>query len=334
MSSPVVETVNLVKHFPLDNSIFAKLSGAANRVVHAVDNVSITIGQNETLGLVGESGSGKTTLGLTVLMLTKPTSGSIKFKGTPLENLKGPELRRIRRDMQVVFQDPNSSLDPRMNVKDIVAEPLTSQMKLNREEIRERVAVALEKARLERDFMLRYPHEFSGGQRQRIAIARALISNPSFIILDEPTSSLDVSVQAQILNLLVTLQNELKLSYLFISHNIDVVTYISDRVAVMYLGKIVEVADPHQIVEDPLHPYTQMLIASVPSLRDYAKKKVEAIGETPSAILPPTGCRFHTRCPFAKQVCKTTEPDLVTISESRSVACHMVNGNAAYDNDI
>jgi len=333
MSSSLVETVNLVKHFPVDNSIFAKISGAANRVVHAVDNVSITISQNETLGLVGESGSGKTTLGLTVLMLTKPTSGSVRFRGTPIETLKGSELRRIRREMQVVFQDPNSSLDPRMKVMDIVAEPLTSQMKLNHEETRERVASALEKARLERDFMVRYPHEFSGGQRQRIAIARALISNPSFIILDEPTSSLDVSVQAQILNLLVTLQNELKLSYLFISHNIDVVTYISDRVAVMYLGRVVEVADPHQIVEDPLHPYTQMLIASVPSLRDLAKKKVEATGETPSAILPPSGCRFHTRCPFARKICKITEPELVTISESRSVACHMVSDNAAYNKD-
>ncbi|HYB84896.1 MAG TPA: ABC transporter ATP-binding protein [archaeon] len=335
MNRPIIETLHLVKHFPLGSSMLARFSGtSSSKVVHAVDDVSISIGQNETLGLVGESGSGKTTLGLSVLMLTRPTSGSITFKGKPLEKLNGAELRRIRRDMQVVFQDPNSSLDPRMKVEDIVAEPLTSQMKLKRNEVREKVAGALEKAQLDRNFISRYPHEFSGGQRQRIAIARALISEPSFVILDEPTSSLDVSVQAQILNLLVQLQNNLKLSYLFISHNIDVVTYVSDRVAVMYLGKVVEIADPSQIVENPLHPYTQMLIASVPSLRDYAKQKIEAKGETPSAVLPPTGCRFHPRCPFAKRICKTTEPELITISEMRRVACHMVAANPAYDTDI
>ena len=333
-SLPVLETTGLVKHFPLDTSWLAKLSKGEGKAVHAIDNVSITINQNETLGLVGESGSGKTTLGLTALMLTKPTKGTVKFKGTNLETLKGAELRKIRREMQVVFQDPNSSLDPRMKVKDIVAEPLTSQMKLARQEVERRVGVALQRARLDESFMWRYPHEFSGGQRQRIAIARALISEPSFIVLDEPTSSLDVSVQAQILNLLVALQNELNLSYLFISHNIDVVTYISDRVAVMYLGEIVEIADPQQIVQDPLHPYTQMLIASVPSLRDMAKRKVEATGETPSAISPPSGCRFHTRCPFAKKVCGTVAPKLLKISEARSVACHMVTGNEEYKGDI
>ena len=329
VQSAVVEAIDVVKHFPASSEFLGRKS--SRKYVHAVDGVSVSINENEILGLLGESGSGKTTLAQIILMLTRPTSGKIIFEGKSIENSKENELRKIRRYMQVVFQDPNSSLDPRMKVFDIIAEPLTAHGHIPKEEISSKVFTALERVGLNKGSAERYPHEFSGGQKQRIAIARAIVGGPRFVVLDEPTSSLDVSVQASILNLLVSLQKQDGLSYLFISHNIDVIRYISDRIAVMYLGKIVEIADSASLTSSPLHPYTQMLLSSAPS-NENPEKKIEAKGEVPSAIDPPSGCRFHPRCPFAKKVCAEREPPL-TMHEGRGVACFIQEHDAEYESD-
>jgi peptide/nickel transport system ATP-binding protein/oligopeptide transport system ATP-binding protein len=292
--------------------------------VKAVDEVSFTLGFNETLGLVGESGSGKTTLGRAVLMLDVPTRGDISFKGENIAKLKGEDLRLKRREMQIVFQDPMSSLDPRQRLKDIVLEPLRAFQKYNKDlDQRKLVSETLALVGLPDDSLMRFPHQFSGGQRQRIAIARALILNPQFLVLDEPTSALDSSIQTQILNLLRRIQDEKKLSYLFISHNVNVVKYMADRIAVMYCGKIIEIGRTRDVIEKPLHPYTIALISAVPQPdpeKNINEKPLK--GEIPSPVNVPTGCRFHPRCPYAVEICKTTQPELIKADTEHWSACH------------
>ncbi|MCD6363419.1 MAG: ATP-binding cassette domain-containing protein [Synergistetes bacterium] len=320
----ILRVDNLVKHFPIDKGIiFSKIVG----YVRAVDGISFSIEQGETLGLVGESGSGKSTTGLLVIGLLNPTSGSIEFKGKELSKLTGEELKIFRQKAQIVFQDPFSSLNPRMIVKDIVGRPLKVHgLAKNDRDMEKKVLELLEEVGLKEEHLSRYPHEFSGGQRQRIAIARALICNPEFIVLDEPTSALDVSVQAQILNLLKKLQIDRKLSYLFISHDLSVIRHMSHKIAVMYLGKIVEYAPKKTLFENPLHPYTQALLKSIPKpaiTRESVEEKIIR-GDVPSPMNPPPGCRFHTRCPLAKEICGRKEPSLKRVSDGHLVACHMI----------
>jgi oligopeptide/dipeptide ABC transporter ATP-binding protein len=323
MTESIIEGSEVVKYFPLRHGVLERLANKKQLNVRAVDSVNLKIGPKETLGLVGESGSGKTTLGRVMLMIEKPTSGRIFFKGQEITNLKPEDLRKMRKKMQMVFQNPNSSLDPRQRIKDILAEPLKAFRQHRNEEIKEIVLRVLGAVGLPEDGMMRFPHEFSGGQRQRVAIARALVLNPEFIILDEPTSALDSSVQAQILNLLRKLQDEFDLSYLFITHNVNVVKYMADRVAVMYCGKMVEVGETQQLLERPLHPYTMTLIASIPKPDPDDKLQAMTLkGEIPSSVNPPSGCRFHPRCPYAKEICRTTEPELREIEGAHWSACH------------
>ncbi len=317
----ILEIQDLKKYFPVKGGIAMRVIG----YVKAVDGVSISIDKGETFGLVGESGSGKTTLGRTVLKLTEPTSGRIIFDGRDITYLKGKELTPLRKEMQIVFQDPYRALHPRKRVKDIVGEPLIIHKKASESEVREKVAEMLKLVGLNVEHMDRYPHEFSGGQRQRIVIARALILRPKFIVLDEPTSALDVSVQAKILNLLNDLKKKFQLTFLLISHNLAVVQYMSHRIGVMYLGKLMEVADSDELFENPLHPYTHALMSAIPVPDPkLAKKKRKVIlkGEIPSPLNPPRGCRFHTRCPYAKDICKKEEPPLVEVRPGHFVACH------------
>ena len=292
--------------------------------MHALDGVTFDVSQNETLGVVGESGCGKTTLARSVLLLTRPTSGTIEFEGTDITGLQKREVRRLRSKMQIIFQDPISSLDPRMRVRDIVAEPLVAAGERDHAAIMERVRLMLEKVGLSSETMNRFPHQFSGGQRQRIGIARALVCNPEFLVLDEPTSALDASIQAQVLNLLRRLERDLRLTSIFISHNINVVCYMSGSIAVMYAGEIVETAPTRDLLSKPLHPYTQTLLASVPRT-DPSQRRPEGkiVGEQPSPVSPPPGCRFHPRCPHAFEKCGSAEPDHVTIAANRWVACHL-----------
>jgi len=324
MSSSILEVQNLAKYYPVRGAIGSAVIKREKLWVKAVDDVSFTLGFNETLGLVGESGSGKTTLGRAVLMLDPPTRGAISFKGQNITKLKGEHLRLIRREMQIVFQDPMSSLDPRQRLKDIVLEPLHAFEKyIKNQDQRKLLSETLASVGLHEDNLMRFPHQFSGGQRQRIAIARALILNPEFIVLDEPTSALDSSIQTQILNLLRRLQVQRKLSYLFISHNVNVVKYMADRIAVMYCGKIIEVGRTRDVVERPLHPYTIALISSVP-LPDPEKAINEKPlqGEIPSPVNVPSGCRFHPRCPYAKDICRSNQPELIEADSGHWSACH------------
>ncbi|MCS7286356.1 MAG: ABC transporter ATP-binding protein [Anaerolineae bacterium] len=296
--------------------------------IRAVDDVSFFIRKGETFGLVGESGSGKTTVGRTILLLHRPTSGKVYFDGIDLTALKGEELRRMRRRMQIIFQDPYASLNPRMTVGDIIGEPLEIHGIARGREKRERVMELLQVVGLNPYFINRYPHEFSGGQRQRIGVARALAMNPDFIVCDEPISALDVSIQAQIINLLEELQDRFGLTYLFIAHDLAVVRHISNRVAVMYLGKIVELTDRDSLYNNPLHPYTQALLSAIPipdPVVEERRRRIILKGEIPSPANPPSGCRFHTRCPVVMDICKEVEPEFKDIGGEHWVACHRIS---------
>jgi oligopeptide/dipeptide ABC transporter ATP-binding protein len=313
-----VRVRGLVKHFPLEDS---------DDVVRAVDGVTFEIIRGETLGLVGESGCGKSTVGRCLLRLIEPTAGEVEFDGRDVLATGGRELRELRREMQIIFQDPYASLNPRMRVRDIVGEPLVIHGIKDKDERRARVAELMTKVGLDPDYMNRYPHEISGGQRQRLGIARALALNPKLIVADEPVSALDVSVQAQVVNLLQDLQAEFGLTYLFISHGLAVVEHISTRVAVMYLGRIVEVASASELYVEPLHPYTQALLSAIP-IPDPTRKRKRIIltGDVPTPINPPSGCRFRTRCPAAIPECAQIDPDLREISPGHTVACIRVPG--------
>jgi oligopeptide transport system ATP-binding protein len=316
---------HLVKYFPINRGIIIMKQVGA---VHAVDDVSFDIYRGETLGLVGESGSGKSTTGRTILQLYKPTSGHVYFEGVDLTTLKQEEMRKLRRNMQMIFQDPYASLNPRMTVGEIVGEPLVIHNVLQGKAVDRRVEELLELVGLNPAFANRYPHEFSGGQRQRIGVARALALQPQLIICDEPISALDVSIQAQVVNLLEDLQKEFNLTYLFIAHDLSVVKHTSNRVAVMYLGIIVEVASRDELYAHPLHPYTQALLSAVPIPDPVAEEKRKRIilqGDVPSPVNPPSGCRFRTRCPLAVDICKEQKPEFREVSPGHFVACHLVS---------
>ncbi len=348
---PLIKTYNLKKYYELvEGGIFRK----RKLYVKAVDNINLTIYRGECLGLVGESGCGKTTLGKTIIRLLDPTSGHILFDVPPkilgeieklmndnseeskiklkeylskydIATFKGSKLKSLRRRMQIVFQDPRTSLNPRMFVKDIVGEPLIVHKLAKKSEVEERVLEMLEMVGLTKMHLRRYPHEFSGGQRQRIAIARALITRPDFVVLDEPTSAVDVSVRAKLLELFKDLQEKLNLTYLFISHDLSVIECLSNRVAVMYLGKIIELASTRELFDNPLHPYTKALISAIPIPDPTAKReRIILKGEVPSPINPPSGCRFHPRCQYARDICRTEEPKLIRAGSNHYVACHLV----------
>ena len=321
----LIKVDNLTKHFPIiRGAIIQRQVGA----VQAVDKVSFDIREGETLGLVGESGCGKSTTGRCIVQLIRPTSGKVLYRGKELTQLKGERLRQERRNMQFIFQDPYASLNPRMTVGDIVGEPLDIHgLEKTRKERNERVKVLLRLVGLNPYFINRYPHEFSGGQRQRIGVARALALNPEFIVCDEPISALDVSIQAQVVNLLEELQGRFGLTYLFIAHDLSMVRHISDRTAVMYLGKVVELATRDELYNHPLHPYTQALLSAVPIPDPVIERKRQRIilkGDVPSPVNPPAGCRFHTRCPLAQDICKRLEPEWREVGPGHWVACHLV----------
>jgi oligopeptide transport system ATP-binding protein len=321
----LVKVRDLKKYFPITSGVIVQREVGA---VKAVDGVSFDVYEGETLGIVGESGCGKSTMGRTVLQLYRPTAGTVEFEGKTISALKGEDLRRMRRRMQMIFQDPYASLNPRMTVGRIIAEPLAVHSVGSAKEQMERVQYLLERVNLNPYFVNRYPHEFSGGQRQRIGIARALALNPSFVVCDEPISALDVSIQAQVVNLLQDLQKEFNLTYLFIAHDLSMVRHICDRVAVMYLGKIVEVAPADELYTNPLHPYTQALLSAVPVPDPEVERKRQRIilkGDVPSPANPPVGCNFNTRCPVAVDICFKEEPPLEEVTPGHWVACHRVN---------
>ena len=321
MFDAVIEVNDLKKYFPIQRNLFTK----ATHAVHAVDGVTFSIREGETLCLVGESGCGKSTAARTVLRLLEPTSGTIKLKGKDISTLGQQQLWPHRQHMQMVFQDPYASLNPRLTAESIISEPLTNYFEIPSDKLREQVRTLLEKVGLRADSIQNFPHEFSGGQRQRLGLARALALNPSLIVADEPVSALDVSVQAQVINLMAKLQDEMKLAYLFVSHDLAVVEHIGHRVAVMYLGRIVELAATADLFDSPLHPYSQALLDAAPEAKVGAKRVRKILqGDVPSPINRPTGCHFHTRCPHAMPRCQTDSPALSKVENDRWVACHLV----------
>lgn len=318
----LLEVKNLKKYFPVKAGVLRKTVAH----VKAVDGVSFHINEGETLGLVGESGCGKSTTGHTILRLLEATGGEVIFDGKDVLSLNRREMREIRKEMQIIFQDPYASLNPRMTVGEIIAEPLIiHKLAKNKEERREKVAWLLDSVGLTADHMSRFPHEFSGGQRQRIGIARALAVNPRLIIADEPVSALDVSIQAQVINLLQDLQKKFSLTYLFIAHDLSVVKHISDRIGVMYLGKIVELADKYELFNNPLHPYTKALLSAIPVPDpEHKKERIILKGDVPNPVNPPKGCPFHPRCPMAKDICKQVAPELKDYGNGHFASCHLL----------
>jgi oligopeptide/dipeptide ABC transporter ATP-binding protein len=326
---PLVETRRLTKHFLGRRSLLQR----ARKIVRAVEDVDLSIRQQETLGVVGESGCGKTTLGRVILRLIEPTAGQVLFEGQDISSLPAAGMQSQRRHMQMVFQSPYDSFDPRFTVLNSLAEPLRTHTPLRGNALVARARELLEQARMPGEILYRYPHEFSGGQLQRIAIARALALNPKFIVLDEPTSALDVSVQAQIINLLQELQRELKLTYMFITHDLSVVQHISDRIAVMYLGKVVELSTTEAIFEKALHPYTQALLSAAPSLdMEFRRERIILKGGVPDPANPPPGCSFHPRCPVAVEICPRVEPAFIDSGNGHMVACHLVEEKGGTNN--
>ncbi|MED1795332.1 ABC transporter ATP-binding protein [Brevibacillus nitrificans] len=319
MDKALMQVRNVKKYFPVDKGLFGKKTGT----VHAVDDISFDVYEKETLAIVGESGCGKSTLGRTLIRLLDATEGTAHFEGRDIFSLSQNELRQLRKQMQIIFQDPFASLNPRMKVSDIIAEPLITHESLGKKEREDRVAELMELVGLRKAYGSRYPHMFSGGQRQRIGIARALALHPKFIVCDEPVSALDVSIQSQIINLLQKLQEQNNLTYLFISHDLSVVRYFSDRIGVMFLGKMMELGPTEEVYRQPLHPYTKFLIAAapVPDPRSRNQEKLILEGDIPSPLRPPSGCRFHTRCPYVQDICKSKEPEIQQF-DGRSVACH------------
>jgi oligopeptide/dipeptide ABC transporter ATP-binding protein len=315
----LLEVKDLTMHFPVRKGLFSRTVD----YVRAVDGVSFHLNEGETLGLVGESGCGKTTVGRCLLRLIEPTAGQVYYRGRDTLKLTGAEMRRLRSELQIIFQDPYSSLNPRMNVGQIISEPLRNYENLSRGEMKARVDFLMEKVGLLPEQRLRYPHEFSGGQRQRIGIARALAMNPKLIVCDEPVSALDVSIQAQVINLLIHLQEEMGLSFIFIAHDLSVVEHCSNRVAVMYLGHIVEMTTDRKLYHDPQHPYTRVLLSAVP-IPDPAtrKKRIVLKGDVPSPLNPPSGCTFHTRCPEHDRICEEAAPEFKDLGDGHWVACH------------
>jgi oligopeptide/dipeptide ABC transporter ATP-binding protein len=321
--SALLDVRRLTVHYPVRKGLFGRVAGH----VHAADEVSFRIEEGETLGLVGESGCGKSSTAKAILKLVDPTSGEIAWRGQRIESLPPAGMRPIRRELQAVFQDPYSSLNPRMRAADIVAEPIRNFESASKGEIGERVAALFERVGLRADQMVKYPYEFSGGQRQRLGIARALAPKPRLIVCDEPVSALDVSVQAQVINLLMDLQDEFGLSYLFVAHDLAVVEHISHRVAVMYLGRIVELAETASLFEDPQHPYTVALLSAVPVPDPKtARRRIILSGDVPSPVNPPPGCRFHTRCPHAEARCRTEVPAMKEVAPGHFAACHLRDG--------
>ncbi|WP_432360818.1 ABC transporter ATP-binding protein [Sporosarcina sp. UB5] len=329
--TPLLKVENLKKYFPVKKGMFGKTIG----YVKAVDDISFFVNEGETLGIVGESGCGKSTTGRVLMRLLEPTDGKIEFNGKDLTSLSDEEMRKTRRDIQMVFQDPYASLNPRHTIGKILEEPLIVHGVSDPKERKKKVRDFLEVVGLNAYYARRYPHQFSGGQRQRIGIARALMTNPKLIIADEPVSALDVSIQAQVLNLMQDLQKEFNLTYIFIAHDLGVVRHISDRVAVMYLGKMVEVADSERLYEKPLHPYTQALLSAVPVPDpDFQKEQIIIEGDIPNPADPPTGCTFHTRCPFKMDICTKVPPRLMEQTTGHFVACHLYENVSQVDDDI
>jgi len=316
----LLEINHLKAYFPVKR----KSMKEEKKAIKAVDDISLEIFRGETLGIVGESGSGKSTFGRTILKLVEPTEGEILYKGQPIQQLKGSKLQTFRNQMQMIFQDPFASLNPRMRIGAIIEEPMKLQLTITKEQRKERVTELLQKVGLPEDAMQKFPHEFSGGQRQRIGIARALAIHPAFIIADEPVSALDVSVQSQVLNLMMDLQDEFHLTYLFISHDLSVVKHISDRVAVLYLGRVVEIGTKKELYANPLHPYTQALLSAIPVINfNQPKQEIPLQGELPSPMNPPVGCAFHTRCPYVMNRCHQERPVLQEKNNHQRVACFL-----------